>query len=59
MGFFLHVFFLVWGLIRFIISRGLLEWLYNTVSDYVVLFCVFMLDSNKKVRVDLLLFDCF
>ena len=30
------------------IIRGLLEWLYNTVSDYIVLFCFLMLDSKRS-----------
>lgn len=30
------------------IIRGLLEWLYNTVSDYIVLFCFLKLDSKRS-----------
>ena len=57
-GFFLGVFFFWWWLIRFII-RGLLEWLYNTISDYVVLFVFWTFSIVKEANVDLLLFDCF
>lgn len=40
-------FFFLVGAIRFII-RGLLEWLYNTVSDYVVLFVFLKVFYSKR-----------
>lgn len=46
-GVLFYAFFFLVGAIRFII-RGLLEWLYNTVSDYVVLFVFLKVFYSKR-----------